>query len=171
MVVHHPPSGIRFFVFPVRDPCLVGSISKHGLEHVRIVIGTINLAYTYQPLEAHTGIHVFGGKRFERTIFLAVKLHEHQVPYLNNLGVISINQHFSIYGPPLTVWSAIHMDFRARTTRARIAHLPEVIFLVAQENTVFGDDLLPESVGLFVLWQTINAVSFENRYIQPVSIQ
>ena len=59
-------------------------------EEIGIVVGMFPLQHPDQPLETHTGIHVFGGQWLEAAVFKASKLYKHVVPYLDNLGMVFI---------------------------------------------------------------------------------
>ena len=50
------------------------------------------LQSTNKTLKSHTGIDNVHRQRFERTISLAVELHEHDIPYLNHLWIILVDK-------------------------------------------------------------------------------
>ena len=50
------------------------------------------LQHADQTLEAHARVDDIHGEFLQRTVSLAVELHEHQVPYLNDLWVVLVHQ-------------------------------------------------------------------------------
>ena len=50
--------------------------------------------------------------------------------------------------------TAIHMDLRAWTTRARIAHFPEVIVLITVQNMISRQVFRPNGSRLIITCQT-----------------
>src|SRR5690606_647911 len=165
VVGYYPHSDIGLPIFPVGGSGSIGNIRDNWLEYVRIVIRVLALDNANQPFKPHPGIHVLGWERLERTILLPVELHEYQVPNLNDLRVVSIDQGFPVYRAALAIRPAIHMDLRAGPTWPRIAHFPKVILLVAQEDTFFRDNLFPEAIGFLIKRQTVAFIPLENRYV------
>src|SRR5262245_43695107 len=85
------------------------------------------------------------------SLFIAVELHEYKVPdlYISpafaRQGAGRMSQ-LARFRPKVVV------DFRTRTARTRVAHLPEVVLFVEAQNAGAGNsDLLPEFFGLGVL--------------------
>jgi len=62
------------------------------LENVRIVVGLLALQNHAEALEAHARIDVARRQFLERTVGLAVELHEDQVPYLDHQMVAFVDQ-------------------------------------------------------------------------------
>ena len=62
------------------------------LEDVSIIVRVLTLQHAHQTLEAHTRINDIHGQLLQRTVSLAVELHEHKVPYLNHLWIVHIDQ-------------------------------------------------------------------------------
>jgi len=75
----------------------VANYFYNGLEHICVVVGCFSLQSHAQTLESHTGIDYLSGKRFEISICFPVVLHEHKVPYFNDLRMIVVNQIASVY--------------------------------------------------------------------------
>ena len=81
------------------------------LEDICIIVRVLVLQHANQALEAHTCIDNVHWEWFERTISLAVVLHEHDVPDFDDLWVILVNQ-FTAWHLSLLLWSTgIHVDF------------------------------------------------------------
>lgn len=60
---------------------------------------------------------------------LPVELYEHQVPDLQDIGVILIDQ---VRGIPVP--NPVIVDLTARAAGARVSHFPEVILHIARQN-------------------------------------
>ena len=65
---------------------------EYWSEYVSIVIRPLILHDRDETLEAHSRIDVFGWERAEGTVFFAIELHENVVPYLENVGVVLIDE-------------------------------------------------------------------------------
>ena len=63
------------------------------------------------------------------------------------------------------------MDLRAGTTGTRVAHLPEVVVLVAVDDMVLGHVLPPELGRLFVAGQAFLLVALEDRDIEVLRVE
>ena len=63
------------------------------------------------------------------------------------------------------------MDLRTGTTRTRIAHLPEVIVLVAVDDMILRHVLRPVFGGLVVTRDILLRRTLEHRHIQILGIQ
>jgi hypothetical protein len=50
------------------------------------------LHHAHEALEAHAGVDDVHGQFLERTVGLAVELHEHEVPYFDDLWVVFVDQ-------------------------------------------------------------------------------
>ena len=80
------------------------------LEDICIIVRVLVLQHANQALEAHTCIDNVHWERFERTVSLAVVLHEHDVPDFDDLRVILVNQ-FAAWHLSLLLWSTrIHVN-------------------------------------------------------------
>ena len=60
------------------------------------------------------------------------------------------------------------MNLRAGAAGAGLAHLPEIVVLVAADDMVFGQKLLPVVVGLLVEGHAVLLGAFENRGVHAV---
>src|SRR5690606_5519731 len=97
-------------------------------EYIGIVVTAFILEHAHQPFKAQSGVDMFGREALERTVFQAIELHEHVVPYLNYLRMVGIYQIFSADGVSLSLGAAVDMDFAAWAAGACITHFPEIVF-------------------------------------------
>ena len=109
-----------------------------GLEDIGVVVRVLALQHTHEALEAHTGIDHVHRELLERTICLTVELHEHEVPDLDYLWIILIHQVAATdtRGFALLGGTAVHVDLRTRAAGTCIAHLPEVVVLIAVDDMI-----------------------------------
>ena len=140
------------------------------LKHVGVVVGSFALQYTDEAFETHTRVNVFGGKFHQLAVGHTVVLHEHQVPDLNHLWVVFVDEFAT--GDLLAgcIVSQVNMDLGARTARTRLAHLPEIVLFVAVDDTVFRDMLLPVAIGFHVGRLTVFLITAKNSDIQFVLV-
>ena len=110
------------------------------------------LQHADQALEAHTRVDDVHGEFLQRAVGLAVELHEHEVPYLDNLWVVLVHKVTTAdaAGLALSLWTGINVNLRAGTTGTCVAHLPEVVVLVAIDDMVLGHMLGPVAGSLIV---------------------
>ena len=113
------------------------------LEDVGVVVGVLALHSAHEALEAHTGIDNVHRQRNERAVSLALVLHEHDVPDFDNLGIVLVYEFASGSLGLLLGSTRVEVNLRAGTARTRIAHLPEVVVLVAVDDVVGGHVLRP----------------------------
>ena len=115
------------------------------LEHICIIVRVLTLQHTDEAFKTHTRIDDVHGEFLETSISLTVKLHKHEVPYFNYLGIILVHQLATTLarGFALLRRTRIDMYLRTRSTRTCIAHLPEVIVFVTINNMVLGHMLSP----------------------------
>ena len=116
-----------------------------GLEDIGVIVGVLALHHAHQTLKAHARVDDVHRQRLQRTVSLTVELHEHDVPYLDDLRVVLVHQLAATLARGLALFrcTAVHMNLRAGTTGTRVAHLPEVVVLVAVDDMVFGHVLGP----------------------------
>ena len=80
------------------------------LEDISIIVRVLVLQHANQALEAHTCIDNVHWEWFERTVSLAVVLHEHDVPDFDDLRVILVYQ-LTAWHLSLLLWSSrIHVN-------------------------------------------------------------
>ena len=72
-----------------------------GLEDVGVVVGVLALQHAHEALEAHAGIDDVHGQRLQFAVGLTVELHEHDVPDLNHLRIVLVDEfasrHFCLF--------------------------------------------------------------------------
>ena len=127
-------------VLPAGEPLNLGN---DRCEDIRIIVGVLSLHQAHQTLEAHTGINYVHLQRFETAVSLAVELHEDNVPDFDDLRMILVDKFLTGHFRFLFLRTEVDMNLRARPARSRIAHLPEVVVLVAIDNMVLRKVLLP----------------------------
>ncbi len=148
---------------------------KERTKYIRIVVRIHVVDHGHHALEAHAGVHMFGGQVAKRAISLSVKLDEHQIPDFDvsrTPGVDAANVIWVILFVAFS-FSQIVMDFGAGTARPGVAHLPEIIALAKAQNSLWrnGGDLRPKRRGFLVGIQIVLCIAFENRGPHAVAIQ
>ena len=170
MVRNHAHSDIGLLIYSVFASADSADFLEHRLEHIRVVIRGLALYRTNQTLEAHTGVNHLHRQRLQRTVRLAVVLHEHDVPNLNHLRMIFVHQFATGDAVTLVERTAVHMYLRARTAGTGITHLPEIIVLVAVQNMVCRQVFCPNSGRLVITRQTVFRRALKHRRIQVLRI-
>ena len=141
------------------------------LEYVCIIVRMLALKSTNKTLEAHTSIDYVHTKWLEVTVSLTLELHEYDVPYLDNLWIVLIDE-FTSRNLCLLFWcTRVEVNFGARTTRTCIAHLPEVIVLVTIDDVVSRNVLEPVAISLLVACKTFAIVTFEDSNVEVSRIK
>ena len=105
------------------------------------------------------------------TVRLTLVLHEDDVPYLNDLRVILVDELTTGLGSLLLRAAAVEVYLRTWTTRSRVAHLPEVVMLVAIDDMVCWDVLEPKRRSLIVALEILALVTLEDRDIEVSRIE
>ena len=137
MVGHHAVSRIHPVVEPPRVGWGLGEILNGGeksSEKIDIVVALLALQHRGHPLETHAGVDMAGGQRDQTAIGITIELDKHQVPDFDATISPPVHQ-----GTTAFVRSEIDMDLGAGPARTGVAHLPEVVFFVAQVDMTFGD--------------------------------
>ena len=144
-----------------------------GLEDVSIVVGVLTLQHADQTFEAHTRIDNVHRQRLQRTIGLAVELHEHDVPYLDDLRIVLVHEVATAdtAGLALLGGTAIDMYLGAGTTGTCVAHLPEVVVLVAVDDVVGRHVLCPILRCLVVTGNILFRRALEHRHVEVFRVQ
>ena len=130
-VVGHDAHGDGGFAVGIGDAGHSGHGVDEGHEDVGVVIGFLALDDRDHALEAHAGIHALGGQVVEGAVGLAVVLHEHVVPDLDDLGSAGVDH---LGGA--AVFGQVEMDFGAGTAGAGFAHFPEVVLFTEAQDVV-----------------------------------
>ncbi len=116
-----------------------------GAEEVGVVVGADVVQDRDEALEAHAGVDVLVGQGAEGAVGLAVELDEDEVPDLEDIGVVLVDQ-VGGFAPA----DAVEVDLGAGAAGAGVAHLPEVVLGVAREDAVLREVAAPEVAGLEV---------------------
>ena len=145
----------------------------YWLEYVGIIVRVLALQHANQALKSHTGIDNIHAQLLERTVGLAVELHEHKVPNLDNLWIVLVYKLTTALtaGSLLLRGTRVNVNLRARTARTCIAHLPEVIMLVSVDDMILGNVLSPIFGCLVVAWNILLGRTLEHCYIEILRIQ
>ena len=141
---------IHLLVLAVREAREFPYAADDGLENVRVIVRLFALDGTHQTFKAHTRVNHIHGQRFERSVRLAVELHEHDVPDFDNLRVVLVHQFVARLLGLFFRRAAVEVNFRARSAGAGVAHFPEVVVLVAVDDMVGGQVFGP-NFGRFVI--------------------
>ena len=129
-------------------PVSSGGRCDQVLEQVDLVVAVHVLQHRGQALQAHAGIHARRRQRLQAAVGLAVELHEHQVPDLDEAVAILVGRTRRATGD---VRAVVVEDFGARSARAGVGHLPEVVGGVRRALVVAdADDALWRQADLLV---------------------
>ena len=143
-VVRHDAHGESAFIFIVRQTGFVFDKLNEILQKIGIVVGRNILKNGRHAFQTHTRIDAGMRERRHIAFFIAVELHENEVPNLKPTVAVAFAD--TAVGAAGKFFAAIVMDLTAGAAGAGIAHRPEVIFFTEAENTVGRDPchLLPE---------------------------
>jgi hypothetical protein len=141
------------------------------LEDVGVVVGGLALQSHAEAFETHSGVDHLGRQRLKRTVGLAVVLHEDEVPDLDHLGIILIDQFGSGHLLAIFFAAEVDMDLRAGSARTRVAHFPEVIMFVAIDDMIFRKIFLPFAGSFVVAVETFSRTTLEDRCIEMVGVE
>ncbi len=95
---------------------------------------------------------MFGGQIRKGSVRIGVELDEYQIPYLDALGAVLIDQRTS----GVSLLGEVDVKLRTRTAGARVSHHPEIVLLVPVDDvnlriqTSGGHDLGPVIVGFLI---------------------
>ena len=116
---------------------------KYGAENIRVVVGN-RPAEVSEPfgglddggdtLEAHAGVHVPGRERHKRAIRVGVVLNENQIPNLDALSAVGVDE----AALRVALRGEVDVQLATRAARAGFAHHPEIILLVAIDDVHGG---------------------------------
>ena len=135
--------------------------AENRAEYVRAVVGDAAgeigealgaLNHGAGAFEAHAGVHMAGRQRAEGAIALGVVLNEHEVPDFDALVAVAIYQ----TAQGIALGGQVHVQLRAGTAGAGLAHHPEVILHAAVHHVHLGIHALgskqlgPHIIGLLV---------------------
>ena len=134
----------------------LGRLADQRLEQVDFVVGVHVLQDRRQALQAHAGVHARRRQRLQRTVWLAIELHEHQVPDFDEAVAIFIRRARRATGDMVAV---VIEDLGAGTAGTGIGHLPEIVrrerrpLVVADAYDARfrdADHVAPQRVGLVI---------------------
>jgi hypothetical protein len=113
---------------------LLAELDQRG-EQVGLVERGDLLHDARHPLEPHAGVDVLRGQLGKRPVRLELVLHEDEVPELEKaLGVVA-----RAIGVGAEVRTAVEVQLRAGTARARRAGLPEVVLAAEEHDPLIRD--------------------------------
>ena len=155
-LVEYRPEDIGLVIRDFRV-CEIGEVSR-ALDDAR------------DALEAHAGVDVLRRKRREGAVGVRVELNEDEVPNFDALGAALVDQRTS----GVAGGSKIDVQFGAGTARARVAHHPEVVLLVAVDDVDFWiesrfvEKLRPAIMRLLVELARITRARLVDRGVETV---
>ena len=162
---------VRFLLFAVAVAAQVADGLDDGLEDVGVVVGVLALDGADESLEAHARVDDVHAERFEVAVGLALVLHEDDVPYLDDLRVVLVHQFASGHLSFLFGCAAVEVYLRAWAAGTCVAHLPEVVVLVAVDDVVGGDVLQPVASGLVVADEVLFGATFEDGDVEVLGVE
>ncbi len=138
-----------------------GGLARGGgdqaLEQVDLVVAVDALQHRGDALQSHAGVDAGPRQRVQHARLVAVVLHEHVVPDLDEAVAVLVG---AAGRPAGDVRAVVVEDFGTRPAGAGVAHHPEVVGGVARALVVADADdavggythhILPDAVGLVVL--------------------
>src|ERR1019366_9110060 len=141
-------------------------------EQVGVEVVVLPLHNGGDPFEPGAGIHARLRQRRQRTVCRTVKLHEDEIPDLEEAASLGLRLELPLreldrFAP----WRPLEVDkdLGTRAARSGIAHLPEVVLVAEAVDTIRGKagNLLPERTGLVVGMVDGHAHTV-GRYAEPV---
>ena len=127
---------------------------QDGLEYVGVIVRSLSLDGSHESLEAHAGVNDVHGEGFETAVGFAVELHKDNVPNLNDLRIVFVDErstgHFGFFFGA----AAVKMYFGAGTAGTGVAHFPEVVVFVSIDNVVCREVLQPKLGSLIISCET-----------------
>ncbi len=116
---------------------------NHSGEHICVIVALLALESHAEALEAHARVNIPVRQKLKLTACLSVVLHEHEVPYLYHKMMSLVHKLPSRKCCNLLVAPEVNVYFAAWSARACVAHLPEVVMLVSEQNPVLRKIFLP----------------------------
>ena len=118
-------------------------------QEIGLPDGVDALQQAEDPLEPGPGVDRGAGQRRAGAIRRLVVLHEDQVPELHVAVTVRVLQRPAL---GTEVRTAVEVQLGARTTRARLPHLPEVVLVAEALDALHrhADDVVPDLLGLVV---------------------
>ena len=130
------------------------------------------LQHANETLEAHARVDDVHLEFLQRAVGLTVVLHEHEVPNLDHLRIVLIDEFATRLAVLLFLFrTAVDVDFRAGTARTRVTHFPEIVVLVAVDDMIGGHMLQPIAGCLVVALKSLCWIALEYRHVEVFGIQ
>ena len=170
VIGHYAQRNVHLMILPVLHTGILGYLLDDRLKHIRIIIGFLVLHGHAQALKAHAGIYMFVGQQLKFTRSNAIVLHEHEVPNLDHQGIVLIHKLAAGHLDALGIIAQVNVDFGAGTARTSLTHLPKIVFLVALQDAVFGQVVLPEIISFLIEVGAVLLVTLENGGIETVFV-
>ena len=170
MVHNHTQSNVLLLVLTILASGHISHNLDKGLEYVRVVVGCLSLQRAHQTFKTHARVYHLGGQPLQTAVSLSVVLHKHEVPDFNDLWIILVHKFASWHLSFFLCRTGVHMEFGARSARPCVAHLPEVVMLIAVDDVVFRQELLPDACSLVVASQSFLGTTLEHRGIEVIRV-
>ena len=172
MVSNNTHCNVCLFLLSILYTCHVAKNLEVWLEHVSVIVGSLALKSANKTLKSHTCIDNLGRKTFEAAVSLAVELHEHEVPYLDDLWMILIYEITTSDACCLFLFlrTRVNMKFRTRTARTCVTHFPEVVVLVAIDDMILWQELFPDRSRLFITRETFLRRTFKDCCVEVLRV-
>ena len=142
-----------------------------GLEDRRKDVGRVvghpPLQHARQPLHPGARVDVARRERLQAPVVLAVELDEHQVPHLEHVWVVGVDEGAGVAPPS----DPVVVDLGAGAAGALVSHLPEVVLAPKGQHPGLGQKPEPDSSGLLVGRQPLGLVAAKVRRVQPLRVQ
>ena len=114
-------------------------------KHIRRIVVVVPLNDGGDAFEAHAGIDVLRRQGGQLAVGAAVELDEYQVPDFDHARIAGVDERAAAL-----VGRQINVNLAARSARTRIAHLPEVVLLVAGMDALGRQDPQPQFAGFVI---------------------
>ena len=171
MVGNNAHGDINVLVVAVFLAAHLTQLADERLEHVGIIVGFLALQGHAQALQSHTRVNHLVGQGFEATVNLAVILHEHEVPNLDDQGMILVDKRSSWHSGFFFFTAQVDVNLTARATGTRIAHFPEVVVGIAVEDVILRQMGLPELGSLVIAAHSDGIVALKDSGVQVLGVQ
>ena len=125
----------------------------------------------HEPFKSHASIDNVHRQLFQRAVSLAVELHEHEVPYLDNLRVVLVDKLAARHFGLLFGRARIEMYLRARPARPGVSHFPKIVVLVAVYYMVSRNVFCPILCCFVVASEAFFLRTFEHGYVQVARVK
>ena len=151
MVGDHPHGHVVGRNFVVAFAGQGGHMLDDRREQVAVVVVGLALKHRRHPLQPHAGVDGGFGQGRHGALFVAVELHEHQVPDLQE--AVALAAQGAVRPAAADLGPLVDVDLRAGTAGPGIAHGPEVVLLAHAHDPAGTEplDLLPQRVRLVVV--------------------